>query len=257
MIYFICFNLICIHCRERVCYVRSISSDGVCTLAERPKTRNNIVEREFLFKIASPRFYVNRPYQRRRLCQYNVPSCPSNRLTHIEWNRGNFVLQPICEFGPTPERICSDHVEFIDINLLTEATIAHNDNMGGLIVDDNGLLCGSQPDFSMRFASRPIRVNFRSDAGERFKGFLIDIMCTELEFQFRETNFQINLSHRVRRDALMNIHVRGKRMAVYPPRMTPENCTMMGGFLPPTFPSVGCKEIAVSALGTSFGRYLY
>lgn len=213
------------HCRESMCYIRRESSDGLCTLQKR--TTNSITENELLYKIASPRFYRNRPYQNRRLCQYNVPSCPTDMLTHIEWNIGDFVVQPICEFGSTPERICSDHLEFININLETEGTI----------IDDNGLFCGTQPDFSMRFSSRPIQVQFRSDEEDRFKGFLVTIMCAETEFMFTETVTQVSL---FRRD-LSTYPSDGMKGS--PPRMTSENCTELRGSTPPPVPMVSLLEL--------------
>lgn len=231
-----------------LCYERTVSEE-FCFLTPL-NTPTDITGRSLLSKIASPQFYTNTPYQQQRFCQYHIPSCPENMLTHFQWDMGNFALQPVCEFGS--QRICTDHIEFLGINLVTEGMTADPNDMlnGGLVVDDNDNFCGIQPDFSMRFSSRPFVVNFRSDSGDLpFRGFLMDVQCADPEFQpvpssRQASRFRRDLSgdpsEGVKKDQAINIHVRGKRMAVYPPRMTPENCTELGGFSPPPVPFVSC-----------------
>ena len=123
-------------------------------------------------------------------------------------------------------------------------TISPNDLVkSGLIIDDSGLFCGTQPDYSMRFSSRPIKLNFRSDIEERFKGFLIDIMCADPVFNFRDTQTKSIVSPNsapLTRVRIINIHVRGKRLSVMPPIMN-GNCTELGEFSPLPLPVVSLK----------------
>ena len=71
--------------------------------------------------------------------------------------------------------------------------------------NDDGLFCGDQPGFSLRFSNRPVTVLFRTgqSTGE-FRGFLIDFMCTEPTCQPQTSSDSLG---RFRRDSDNDVHI--------------------------------------------------
>ena len=177
--------------------------------------------------MASPNFFIDQPYAAKQHCIFNLPSCPEGTLTYFQWDMGNFVLQPPCTItfdDGFQLRLCIDHIQFPDLGL----------GSFNLNTDDSGLFCGDQPGFSLRFSSRPLTVDFRTgqSTGE-FRGFLIDVMCTEPTFQTQTSSDSLG---RFRRDVDKDVHIqmRGKRLAIPRPTLTSENCTILSKSPPPT-----------------------
>ena len=210
-----------------------------CTLEPIGRTEGEIIFRANQTKIASPRFYREEgQYQNRRLCQYNVEPCPVGTIGHIQWSSPNFNLEPPLEIGSS--RICTDFVSIDNIDLANH----------GLDLDSSNLLCGNQPNFSLRISGLPLKAEFFSDTVGRFKGFRIDFFCAPIEFQVvddtesRRRRFAspinergdgkeisplneegIGLVHRKRRFVGQTKMLKMHRGMQVPTRMTAENCT--------------------------------
>ena len=136
---------------------------------------------------------------------------------------GNFDLRPECpipEFGDMVT-LCPDNVRVTGVQL---------DSFGQITPDSDGNFCGSQSGFSLRFSGRDLKLEFRSGNtdGQSFRGFLMDVMCTDPN---SETDNDAGTQNRFRRNANEEIpyHVRGKRLAAPPAEMTAENCTVIRG----------------------------
>ena len=144
-----CVNL-CTAFRARVrsCFQRVISS-GTCDLV--PLETTSITTIGNTIKIFSPDFGIeNTTYPNDILCQYALPSCPSEgSLMHISWFSGLFVLEPPGINGPFT--ICSDFLRFFNLPLDLAAL--------GLELDSFGVLCDQQNTFFEQFSGPPLLVS--------------------------------------------------------------------------------------------------
>ena len=101
------------------------------------------------YKMASPRFFrEDGIYQNKRLCQYNVPSCPIGTIAHMQWLSDNFQLEPMQNFNENAS-FCLDYVRLFNLDITGR----------GVPLDFNNNVCGTRNDFSIRISGLSLRVN--------------------------------------------------------------------------------------------------
>ena len=134
---------------QRVCYRREIAPNKCnilnCTVDTINRSQGDIVLQGNSFRIASPRFYRDGgTYQNRRLCQYNIQSCPAGSIAHLQLLQPSFDLEPATRFGTVG--LCLDYVKLFNVNLNLELDLLNN-------------LCEFSGDFTMRLSGLPLQVN--------------------------------------------------------------------------------------------------
>ena len=123
-----------------------------CSVEAIERTRGDISLLANTYKIASPRFYrEDGTYQNQRLCQYNIQSCPTGTIAHIEWARPMFTLEDSQNVGLF--ELCLDYVRLFNFDLRN----------AGVELDAFNRICGNPEDFSMRISGTPVQVNHNTD----------------------------------------------------------------------------------------------
>ena len=109
-------------------------------------------------KIWSPGNLRGRNYQNSRMCRYNA-ACPPGFLLQYSWINGNFVLED--------EHVLEGCLDYVLIENFDQPDF---------------VLCGNQQELSTE-RSVPLTVEFRSNTGNRFLGFQMEVVCVNTLFQ--------------------------------------------------------------------------
>ena len=112
-------------------------------------------------KIWSPGNLRGKNYQNKRYCQYHA-ACPPGHFMYFSWITGNFVIED--------EDQVEGCLDYLKIQNFTGVTSER---------------CGNLTVFSDT-TSVPLKAVFRSNTGDRYVGFQMDLLCVDSEFN--ETN---------------------------------------------------------------------